>query len=341
MSKKKVKKDDSAWMVVNEKKMLSKTHSPFVLGLQYCFHTIDSLFLVFDMCAGGDLKFHLRMENRTRPFPNARACFHAAEVLLGLEHLHSMNIVYRDLKPDNILLSEDGHCMISDLGLTIQLKKGKTLKHLAGTPAYWAPEILEKSGTYTQSDYWSFGVLLFEMLTGKRPPCLCDKKTKQWCPFGRSNHEENAQSGEGELKLDVPYSSPYLTEEAISLLKQLFEVDPSKRLGAGGAHEIKSHPYFASIDWVKLAHKTLTPPFVPEEKTVHAASIADVGEFNNAEFRGIKITGKDNERWDKEFVYVSPECAEKEISRALYASDNPPEQDPVEVKKSGPCCVVS
>jgi len=94
-------------------------------------------------------------------------------------------------------------------------------------------------------------------------------------------------------------------------------VDPLKRLGAGGTAEIKDHPYFASIDWLKLQNLTLPPPFIPEGRTVHAESIAEVGEFNNHEYRSIKITAKENELYDKEFVFISQYDSEREIAKVL------------------------
>jgi serine/threonine protein kinase len=131
MDKKQVKAEQSEWMVQNEMHVLSKTRSPFVLGLNYAFHGADLLHLVFPMCTGGDLKFHLRAAEGHR-FSESRTRYYASELLLGLEHLHGLDIVYRDLKPQNILLTSGGHLVISDLGLSIKLRKGKVLKHLAG-----------------------------------------------------------------------------------------------------------------------------------------------------------------------------------------------------------------
>ena len=127
--------------------------SPFVLGLRYAFHDDTSLYLLFDLASGGDLKFHLRSGGGGGRFPLERARFYAAEVALGLDHIHSHDFVYRDLKPNNILLTVGGHAKISDLGLAVKLRPDKLLKHLAGTAGYWAPEIIAKSGTYKTSDW--------------------------------------------------------------------------------------------------------------------------------------------------------------------------------------------
>ncbi len=111
MSKKQVKNNKSEWMCVNEKKVLARMRSPFVLGLKYSFHNEKNLYLIFDMCSGGDLKFHLKAglgTGKDKYFGLDRAQFYAAEVLLGLEHIHAQNIVYRDLKPNNILLDDQG-----------------------------------------------------------------------------------------------------------------------------------------------------------------------------------------------------------------------------------------
>jgi len=294
--------------------------SPFVLHLTYSFHNERSLFLIFDMCSGGDLKYHLHSESKDnvpKGFDSERAQFYAAEVLLGLEHIHSFNIVYRDLKPNNILLDEAGHVKISDLGLATKLKKNKILKHLAGTAGYWAPEIVSKAGTFKTSDYWSFGVFIYEMLTGKRPRCTCGEKTKEWCPFGqRRNMDTIAQSSDGILKLDIEYPPEKINNVTKDLLQKLFTVDPSKRLGTNGAFEIKAHPYFANIDWVKLQKLEISPPIIPDNRTVHAQSIAEVGEFDENKFKNVKLTPED-ESFYANWTFNNEEWVQQELAVAL------------------------
>lgn len=339
MDKKQIKMNQSEWMCINEKKVLSRMRSPFVLSLQYSFHTDASLFLVFGMCSGGDLKFHLN-NGKEHFFRNARARFYAAEVLLGLEHIHSFNIVYRDLKPTNILLDTQGHAIISDLGLCVKLRK-KPLKHLAGTAGYWAPEIVKKEGTFKTSDFWSFGVFLYQMLSGRRPRCVCAKKSKEWCPFGQSQAMEvNALAEDGELKLDLEFPPEYFVPEAVDLIKALFVVDPARRLGANGAQEIKAHPYFAALDWEALAARELTPPFVPDSHTVHANSIGEVGEFNKGKYKKMKLTEEDHGHYD-DFSFVAQRALEEELLGAVIKQDNPPDpSDALHQYPDNVCCVM-
>lgn len=323
MGKKQVKFSQSEWMVMNEKKVLSKMKSPFVLNLKYSFHNEESFYLIFDMCSGGDLKYHLREAGGDGRFPLERAKFYAAEVLLGLEFLHSLDIVYRDLKPNNILLDSSGHVKISDLGLTIKLRKNKVLKHLAGTAGYWAPEIVMKTGTYKQSDWWSFGTFLYEMLAGKRPKCTCNKKSNEWCPFGQNRSmEENALKEEGILKLDVTYPPDIFDKHARDLCERLFVVDPKSRLGANGADEIKNHSFFQDIDWEKLSALEVTPPFIPDQRTVYADSIGGVGDMPKGKFKKVKIEAADEASYQG-FTYTSIEGVEKELVEALKKIDCP------------------
>jgi serine/threonine protein kinase len=157
------------FMVMNERRMLKAVHSQFVLHLHASLHDREKLYLFTDICLGGDLSYHLKQQ-ATRRFHYARARFYAAQIILGLEHMHAKSIVYRDLKPSNILLDSDGNAKISDLGLSLRLpKSGSVLRHVAGTAGYWAPEVVSKSGTFVTSDYWSLGVMLYEMLCGHRP----------------------------------------------------------------------------------------------------------------------------------------------------------------------------
>eukprot|EP00457_Paulinella_chromatophora_P002255 gb/GEZN01002259.1/.p1 GENE.gb/GEZN01002259.1/~~gb/GEZN01002259.1/.p1 ORF type:complete len:710 (+),score=92.44 gb/GEZN01002259.1/:69-2198(+) len=343
MGKKQVKLNRSEWMVIIEKKVLSKMSSPFVLNLKYSFHDAQSLYLIFDMCTGGDLKYHLRQASREgKTFSSERVIFYAAEVFLGLEHIHSHDIVYRDLKPNNILLTKEGHLKISDLGLAIKLRPNKILKHLAGTAGYWAPEIIMKTGTLKVSDFWSYGVFLYEMVCGKRPRCKCAKKSLEWCPFGQSPAmEENALKDDGVLRIDVDYGTRF-SPEAKDLLSKLFVTDPRKRLGANGPHEVREHAFFASVDWEKMRMQKVTPPFVPDARTVHANSIGEVGEFSQHKYKNVRITEADEKNY-RDFAYTAEDGVQAELEQALIKMDSPPLKHSNDLQRHNrdpDCCIL-
>ena len=152
-----------------ERDILQHVHNPFLMKMHYAFQTEDKLYMVMDFLNGGELFFHLRKEQR---FDEGRIRFYAAEIILGLEALHKAGIIYRDLKPENILLDDEGHIRLTDFGLSKQgifkLNKDQTTT-ICGTPEYLAPEIVIGEGHGKAVDWWSLGILMFEMFVG-RPP---------------------------------------------------------------------------------------------------------------------------------------------------------------------------
>lgn len=212
MNKKMIKKKHAEKLCLAERKILAMISSPFVVCLKYAFQTPEELFLVLDLRTGGDLSFHL---NRSR-FTEHQVRFWAAQILLGLQHLHEKNIVYRDLKPENILLDEKGNCSISDLGLAVEVTP--TLAGRCGTRGYWAPEMLlrDENGqrvVYNHSvDWWSYGCLVYELLYGK-------------CPFRTSKakalHEDKQQAyDKATLELTPSYDPKYFSPEAADLIQR-------------------------------------------------------------------------------------------------------------------------
>lgn len=356
MSKKMVKAASNEKMVITEKRVLQSTNSPFVVNLKYSFQTDDWLYLVLELAQGGDIKYHLKPDpnQKGKPFDPARAKFYAAEVLIGLFHMHRelpKKIIYRDLKPNNVLLDHLGHCKISDLGLAVERehKEQKVLRHLAGTPGYWAPEIMCKIGTFAVSDYWSLGVMLHEMLTGKRPRCSCNEKAGEWCAFGSSDeHEENAQKDTNfsKMKVDVDFSHPSFTPECKDFLTKIFEGKYDKRLGWGtgdnGQEDIKSHPYFKDINWTLMKNLELSPPYEPDKQAVNAASVNQVGELEVDE--KVKLEADDQKHYG-DFDWTNAEALEKEILQAVSKLDN---MAPAAVAKTvaaassggGGCCTI-
>jgi serine/threonine protein kinase len=228
-----------------EKQILQDMDHPFIVRLHYAFQTDQKLYLVLDFLSGGELYFHLKNEVK---FGVERARFYIAELILAIEHLHNHDIVFRDLKPENIMLTSEGHICLTDFGLAKgNVHVEKQTYTFCGSTEYLAPEVIKGTGHGKGVDWWSLGILLYELLVGLPP-------------FYSENVNEIY-----DLILRAPVKFPStVPEQAQSLIKQLLERDPNARLGAGcGAVEIKTHPFFNSVDWMALAKKQVTPPFIP------------------------------------------------------------------------------
>ncbi|XP_068841485.1 ribosomal protein S6 kinase alpha-2 isoform X4 [Capricornis sumatraensis] len=229
-----------------ERDILAEVNHPFIVKLHYAFQTEGKLYLILDFLRGGDLFTRLSKEVM---FTEEDVKFYLAELALALDHLHSLGIIYRDLKPENILLDEEGHIKITDFGLSKEaIDHDKRAYSFCGTIEYMAPEVVNRRGHTQSADWWSFGVLMFEMLTGSLPFQGKDRKETMALIL--------------KAKLGMPQ---FLSVEAQSLLRALFKRNPCNRLGAGldGVEEIKRHPFFVTIDWNKLYRKEIKPPFKP------------------------------------------------------------------------------
>ncbi|XP_032956320.1 ribosomal protein S6 kinase alpha-2 isoform X3 [Rhinolophus ferrumequinum] len=229
-----------------ERDILAEVNHPFIVKLHYAFQTEGKLYLILDFLRGGDLFTRLSKEVM---FTEEDVKFYLAELALALDHLHSLGIIYRDLKPENILLDEEGHIKITDFGLSKEaIDHDKRAYSFCGTIEYMAPEVVNRRGHTQSADWWSFGVLMFEMLTGSLPFQGKDRKETMALIL--------------KAKLGMPQ---FLSMEAQSLLRALFKRNPCNRLGAGidGVEEIKRHPFFVTIDWNKLYRKEIKPPFKP------------------------------------------------------------------------------
>jgi len=257
---------------VGERNILVRTattESPFIVGLKFSFQTPTDLYLVTDYMSGGELFWHLQKEGR---FDEKRAKFYIAELILALEHLHKHDIVYRDLKPENILLDANGHIALCDFGLSkANLTKNATTNTFCGTTEYLAPEVLLDEAGYTKMvDFWSLGVLVFEMCCG-------------WSPF----YAEDTQQMYKNIAFGkVRFPRDTLTTEGRNFVKGLLNRNPKHRLGANtDAQELKEHPFFGDIDWIALTKKQLTPPFKPKLSSETDTSNFDP-EFTNAPVNG-------------------------------------------------------
>ncbi|EEQ29396.1 Serine/threonine-protein kinase [Microsporum canis] len=241
-----------------ERSVLSQISNPFIVPLKFSFQSPEKLYLVLAFVNGGELFHHLQREQR---FDINRARFYTAELLCALECLHGFKVIYRDLKPENILLDYSGHIALCDFGLCkLGMKDEDRTNTFCGTPEYLAPELLLGHGYTKTVDWWTLGVLLYEMLTGLPP--FYDEDTNEM--YRKILHDP----------LTFP-NQEVVPAAARDLLSRLLDRDPHRRLGAGGAGEIKGHHFFANIDWRKLLQRKYEPSFRP-----NVADARDTANFD-------------------------------------------------------------
>lgn len=221
---------------------------PFVVKLYYAFQDHEKLYLILEYAQGGELFEHLRTE---RMFPEDTAAFYMAEMVLALEHLHhTVGVVYRDLKPENCLLDSEGHLLLTDFGLSKEAVDGEhRCRSMTGTIEYMAPEVIQMQSYGTAVDWWSFGILGFDLLTGSSP--------------FRANNDMKIREKIVKAKLVLPY---FLSPDAKDLLTRLLRKEPKKRLGAcmpRDMQSIKGHRFFRKIEWARLERREMEPPIKP------------------------------------------------------------------------------
>ena len=232
---------------MTERNVLSITSHPFIVKLNYAFQTNDKLFLILDYCPGGDLAEHLLKEKR---FKEQRAKIYLCEVILALGDLHKHDIIFRDLKPDNVVLDAKGHALLTDFGLSKEgVYDGNITKSFCGSIAYLAPEMLKRKGHGKAVDWYLLGVLFYEMLVGI-PPYFTDNQEMIF---------KNIEKGD----LQIP---KFVSDKAKTLLKALLKKEPEERLGSkNDVEEIKAHEYFRDINWNDVYDRKLSPP-IPQQK---------------------------------------------------------------------------
>lgn len=231
----------------DERKILSVLAHPFIVKMWGTFQDAKHLFIVMDFVEGGELFSLLK---RSKRFPSPVAKFYAAEIILVLEYLHSNDIIYRDLKPENILLDRNGHIKVVDFGFAKYVPD--VTYTLCGTPDYIAPEVINTKAYNKSVDWWSLGILIYEMLAGVTP-------------FTASNPVKTYEN-----ILSAPLTFPnFFEENVINLLNGLINRDLSNRLGnlKGGTQDVKNHPWFSEVIWEKILHRKIETPYEPPIKS--------------------------------------------------------------------------
>ena len=258
--------------VLNEQILMSKASSPWIVELKASFQEDEYLYLVMEYLPGGDLMNLLIQKDI---LTEKEAKFYISELILAIESIHNLDCIHRDIKPDNILIDKNGHIKLSDFGLAkisdklyekedekyknfLQNKnneKNHKMTHnknfsCVGTAYYVAPEVLKKSGYDKDIDWWSVGIIFFEMLVGYAP--FCSKETTEVC-YKVLNWKDF---------LNIP-KKVKISEEAKDLIYKLIN-NSDDRLGKNGSEEIKRHPFFKDVNWNNIRNSKA--PFIPQLK---------------------------------------------------------------------------
>lgn len=238
-----------------EKEILLSIHHPFIVNMLGVFQDDKRICMLLEYVNGGELFSHLRKEGR---LPNDHAQIYAGEIVLAFQYLQSIHIIYRDLKPENLLIDTDGHMKITDFGFA-KVVEDRTWT-LCGTPEYLAPEIIQSKGHGKPVDWWALGILIFEMLAGYPP--FYDEN-----PFGIY---QKVLAG----KIEFPR---HFDVKVKDLIKRLLTPDRAKRFGClkAGAEDIKKHKWYKGFDWVALGNRAMAAPMIPPVKSADDTTMFD------------------------------------------------------------------
>ncbi|PHH89846.1 hypothetical protein CDD83_5113 [Cordyceps sp. RAO-2017] len=306
LSKKEMIKRNKIKRALAEQEILATSNHPFIVTLYHSFQSDEHLYLCMEYCSGGEFFRALQ----TRPgkcIPEDDARFYAAEVTAALEYLHLMGFIYRDLKPENILLHQSGHIMLSDFDLSKQSDPGGKptmiigkngartdalptidtrscianfrTNSFVGTEEYIAPEVIKGSGHTSAVDWWTLGILVYEMLYGTTP-------------FKGKNRNATFANI---LREDIPFpdhaGAPQISNLCKSLIRKLLIKDENRRLGArAGASDIKAHPFFRTTQWALIRH--MKPPIVPHPgRGIDTVNFRNVKESESVDISGSRLKG--------------------------------------------------
>jgi serine/threonine protein kinase len=248
LDKCRIEKQNIYKYVFTERNIMVSINNPFIVKLYYSFQSNEKLFLILEYCPNGDLSKQLKLQKR---FSEEKAKFYICEIILALGELHKNDIIYRDLKPDNIVIDKDGHVLLTDFGLSREGVYDKNIaKSFCGSIAYLAPEMLNRRGHGKAVDWYLLGVIFYEMLVGVPP-------------FFTPNQEEIFRN----IIQNEVYIPSFVSKKAQKLIKLLLKKNPEQRLGAKkDMDELKENEYFSDIDWDKVYNKKCKPPQIISDK---------------------------------------------------------------------------
>ena len=282
MSKAKLIEQNCYEDMIYERDLESNLDYPFLASLIFSFQDKDYIYMIHDLMSGGDLRYWYIQK---KIFNEKECKFLVACIILALEYLHANKIIHRDLKPENIIFDKNGYIHIADFGIAKMLNNEpeEKLIHLSGTPGYMAPETIFKEKHSYTSDFFSLGVIMYEMIFKKRPF------------IGKNRQEIKEKMAKTQIKIkEIPKGwSP----EIIDFINKLLLKNPEERLGNKGFSELKFHPWLRFYDWKSTYLKKEKAPFIPPKKVICSE---EIDSFNSSESKKLQKI-KNSELYQKAF----------------------------------------
>merc|ERR1711874_428920 len=275
MKKNEIQDQKQRQHILNEKSVMKSCVSPFIVQLYQTYQDSKYLYMLMEPCLGGELWTILRNSKR---FTDSTARFYVACVILAFEYLHDKGIIYRDLKPENLLVDSSGYIKLTDFGFSRKLNNGEQAWTFCGTPEYVAPEIITNKSHDLRADIWSLGILVFELLTGA-PPFTKRNSSGQVYP----------EILKGMKSVHFPGC---ISASASEIIRLCCRLSPSQRPSL--AH-LKHFMWFSELDWVRLADRSLPPPNVP--------TISNTADYSNFDTYSLdsEVPADDYSDWSKDF----------------------------------------
>ena len=291
--------------IIYERDLESNLDYPFLTPLIFSFQDKDYVYMIHDLMSGGDLRYWYTQK---KIFNEKECKFLVVCIILALEYLHTNKIIHRDLKPENIIFDKNGYIHIVDFGIAKMLNNEPEEKviHISGTPGYMAPETMFKEKHSYTSDFFSLGVIIYEMMLKKRPY------------IGKNRQEIKEKMSKGEVQIKNNEIPKGWSAEIVDFVNKLLIKNPDNRLGSKGFSELKFHPWLRFYDWKSTYLKKEKAPFIPPKKVICSEEIESLSLNNNENSKKFQKI-KNSELYQKAFINFkyfnrfSKKCIEKII----------------------------
>ena len=329
--------------IILEQQLSSKLNHPFLVTMSFSFQDKDYLFMINDLMSGGDLRYWYTQK---KAFTEKECKFIVACIILGLEYLHTNKVIHRDLKPENIIFDKKGYIHIADFGIAKDLSNEPEEKtvDISGSPGYMSPETIFKKPHSYASDFFSLGVICYEMMMKKRPYT------------GKSRQEIKEKMASEFIQIKNNEIPKGWSVEFVDFINKLIDKNEENRLGYKNINELKCHPWFKFTDWKNIYLKKEKPPFIPPKKVIcseesiheknHAEKKTDIHKIINSElykrvFVKFEYFNKYSKKSQAELLkFINPHSyydeidkKEREFNNIVQKMDEEYKRDKIENKK--------